>query len=99
MSNYMKNLIYQHFSIIELLRKICTRISMITNIRWQQRGPRICSSVNLIKKGPFISGGTFFYSITFFTSGKWSQMALKAMALRSTPFLKLLNLRDSSFGL
>lgn len=54
MSNYMKNLIYQHFSIIELL------ISMITNIRWQQRGPRICSSVNLIKKGPFISGGTFF---------------------------------------
>lgn len=55
MSNYMKNLIYQHFSIIELL------ISMITNIRWQQRGPRICSSVNLIKKGPFISGGTFLY--------------------------------------
>lgn len=94
MSNYMKNLIYQHFSIIESL------ISMITNIRWQQRGPRICSSVNLTKKVPsFLEGPFFYFSITFFTSGKWSQMALKAMALRSTPFLKLLNLRDSAFGL
>ena len=55
MSNYMKNLIYQHFSIIELL------ISMITNIRWQQRGPRICSSVNLIKKVPSSLEGPFFY--------------------------------------
>ena len=100
MSNYIKSLIYQHFSIIELLRKICTCTSMIFNICWQQRGLRIYSVVYLIIKGPFISGGTFYYfSMTFFTSGKWSQMALKAMALRSTPFLKLLNLRDNSFGL
>lgn len=64
MSNYMKNLIYQHFSIIESL------ISMITNIRWQQRGPRICSSVNLTKKVPsFLEGPFFIFRLPFSRQG------------------------------